>query len=232
MVSTWQSRKARCASLLNEPELLILEEPFTGLDPVSMRLLRAIFIKEQKRGATILFSTHKMAEAEMLCDNFIMIYQRRKVLDQSIAEILGQFVVGLTVLLIYLGLGLVALMSLAMLMLIDMGIIFYLFLFYLISFFTYASLMAAVGASVNDIREAQSLMMPIMLTLMLPMFLGLPVSLNPASSLALALSMIPPVNSFFMLMRMASSTPPSLWQVWTSIGLGLAGAYAAVWSAA
>jgi ABC-2 type transport system permease protein len=92
--------------------------------------------------------------------------------------------------------------------------------------------MAAVGASVNDIREAQSLMMPIMLTLMLPMFLGLPVRLNPASSLALALSMIPPVNSFFMLMRMASSTPPPLWQVWTSIGLGLAGAYAAVWSAA
>jgi ABC-2 type transport system permease protein len=147
-------------------------------------------------------------------------------------KILGQFVVGLTVLLIYLGLGLVALVSFAMLGLIDLSIIFYLFLFYLVSFFTYAALLAAVGASVNEIREAQSLMMPVMLTMMLPMFLWMPVSRDPSSSLALVLSMVPPVNSFFMLIRMASSTPPPLWQVWGSIALGVAGAYAAVWSAA
>jgi ABC-type Na+ efflux pump permease subunit len=147
-------------------------------------------------------------------------------------KILGQFVVGLMVLLVYLGLGLMALMSFAMLGLIDMWIIVYLFIFYLTSFFTYAALMAAVGACVNEIREAQSLVMPIMLTLMLPMFFWMPISRDPGSTMALALSMIPPVNSFVMLIRMASNTPPPLWQVWTSIVLGLGGAYAAVWSSA
>jgi ABC-type Na+ efflux pump permease subunit len=147
-------------------------------------------------------------------------------------KILGQFVVGLMVLFVYLGLGLMALMSFAMLGLIDWWIIVYLFIFYLASFFTYAALMAAVGACVNEIREAQSLIMPIMLTLMVPMFLWMPISRDPGSTMALALSMIPPVNSFVMLIRMASNTPPPLWQVWISIVLGLGAAYAAVWSSA
>jgi ABC-type Na+ efflux pump permease subunit len=147
-------------------------------------------------------------------------------------KILGQFVVGLIVLLVYLGLGLTALMSFALLGLVEWGMIVYLFIFYLASFFTYAALMAAVGASVNEMREAQSLIMPIMLTLMLPMLFWMPVSRDPGSTMALALSMIPPVNSFVMLIRMASNTPPPLWQVWISIVLGLGGAYAAVWGSA
>jgi len=147
-------------------------------------------------------------------------------------KILGQFVVGLTVLLVYLGLGLIALTSFALLGLLDGWIIFYLFIFYLVSFFTFAAFMAAVGACVNEIRESQSLVMPVMLLLMLPIFLWVPISRDPGSTLAVALSMIPPVNSFFMLIRMASSTPPPLWQIWTSILLGLGLAYAAVWSAA
>jgi ABC-type Na+ efflux pump permease subunit len=147
-------------------------------------------------------------------------------------KILGQFVVGLMVLLVYLGLGLMGLMSFTMLGLIDGWIIPYLFIFYLVSFFTYAALMAAVGACVNEIREAQSLVMPIMLTVMLPMFLWMPVSRDPGSTLGMTLSMIPPVNSFFMLIRMASNTPPPFWQVWTSIVLSLGAAYLSVWSAA
>ena len=74
--------------------------------------------------------------------------------------------------------------------------------------------------------------MPIMLTLMVPMFLWVPIGRDPGSTMALALSMIPPVNSFVMLIRMSSNTPPPLWQVWISIVLGLGGAYAAVWSSA
>ena len=50
------------AALINEPELLILDEPFSGLDPVSMRLLRDLILAEHERGATILFSTHVMPQ--------------------------------------------------------------------------------------------------------------------------------------------------------------------------
>jgi len=86
-----QQKVQLVAALLNEPELLILDEPFTGLDPVSTRALRALLVDEQKSGTTILFSTHMMAEAELLCDRVVMIHQGRKVLDQSMAEIRAQF---------------------------------------------------------------------------------------------------------------------------------------------
>jgi len=86
-----QQKLQLIAALLNEPELLILDEPFTGLDPVSTRSLRALLAEEQQRGTTILFSTHMMAEAELLCDRVVMIHQGRKVLDQTIAGIRAQF---------------------------------------------------------------------------------------------------------------------------------------------
>ena len=67
-------------------------------------------------------------------------------------------------------------MSFALLGLMDWWIIIYLFIFYLMSFFTFAAFMAAVGACVNEMREAQSLIMPIVLVLILPMLLWMPVA--------------------------------------------------------
>jgi ABC-2 type transport system ATP-binding protein len=86
-----QQKVQLIATLLSEPELLILDEPFTGLDPVSTRSLRALLVEEQQRGTTILFSTHMMAEAELLCDRVVMIHQGRKVLDESIAGIRARY---------------------------------------------------------------------------------------------------------------------------------------------
>lgn len=75
------------ASVLHEPDLLIFDEPFSGLDPVNMRLLRDLFLEQHKAGRTILFSTHVMHQAEQLCDHIIMIDQGTKVLDASMDEI-------------------------------------------------------------------------------------------------------------------------------------------------
>jgi ABC-2 type transport system ATP-binding protein len=75
------------AAIIHEPELLILDEPFSGLDPVSTRLLRDLVIAEHRRGATILFSTHVMRQAEDLCEHVVMIHRGRKVLDQSVSAI-------------------------------------------------------------------------------------------------------------------------------------------------
>ncbi len=119
-------------------------------------------------------------------------------------KILGQMAVGLLVLALYAGLGLLALVSFATLGLIDPILIVFLLIFYVLAFFTFASLMAAVGAAVNEMREAQSMMMPIMMVLMIPMMLWLPLSREPNSILAVVLSFVPPVNTFFMLLRMAS----------------------------
>jgi len=70
-------------SILHQPQLLILDEPFSGLDPVSVRALKGVIAAERRRGTTILFSTHVMAQAEELCDRVVMIHKGRKVLDES-----------------------------------------------------------------------------------------------------------------------------------------------------
>ncbi len=76
------------AAIIHEPDLLILDEPFSGLDPVSMRLLRDQIVAEHRRGATILFSTHVMPQAEEICDHVVMIHRGRKVLDDPVSSIL------------------------------------------------------------------------------------------------------------------------------------------------
>ena len=75
------------ASVIHEPDLLILDEPFSGLDPVSARLLRDLILAEHRRGATILFSTHVMPQAEEICEHVVMIHQGRKVLDEDLGGI-------------------------------------------------------------------------------------------------------------------------------------------------
>jgi ABC-2 type transport system ATP-binding protein len=79
------------AATIHQPDLLILDEPFSGLDPVSTRLLRDLILEENRRGATILFSTHVMPQAEEICEHAIMIHQGRKVLDEKLAAIRSQF---------------------------------------------------------------------------------------------------------------------------------------------
>ncbi len=74
-------------AVLHEPELLILDEPFSGLDPINMRLLRELIAEQHQRGATIIFSTHVMVHAEQICDHILMIDEGRKVLDDTLANI-------------------------------------------------------------------------------------------------------------------------------------------------
>jgi ABC-2 type transport system ATP-binding protein len=79
------------AATVHRPDLLILDEPFSGLDPVSTRMLRELILEEHRRGATILFSTHVMPHAEQLCDRVVMIHKGRKVLDEAVSAIRHQY---------------------------------------------------------------------------------------------------------------------------------------------
>ena len=75
------------ASVLNRPELLILDEPFSGLDPVNAEVLKDAVLDLKKEGTTVVFSTHDMGVAERLCDRIFMIFKGRKVLDGTLDEI-------------------------------------------------------------------------------------------------------------------------------------------------
>lgn len=79
------------AAVMHEPDLLILDEPFSGLDPVNMRLLRELVLEQHARGATILFSTHVMPQAEQICDHIVMIHEGDKVLDESLDAVRSRF---------------------------------------------------------------------------------------------------------------------------------------------
>jgi len=147
-------------------------------------------------------------------------------------KILGQMAVGLLILLLYAGLGIVALFSFATLGLLDPMLIVYLMIFYVLSFFTVAAMMAAIGAAVNEMREAQALQGPVMLFLMVPWILWLPISRDPNSTMAVVLSFIPPLGNFAMLLRMTSTSPPPMWQAWLAIFIGAVGVYGALWVAA
>ena len=146
-------------------------------------------------------------------------------------KLLGHMGISLLAMSLYLGLGLLGLTTFSLFGLLDLSLIFYLFVFFIIGFFTIGSLMMAVGSAVNDMREAQSLMMPLMLLMMTPWFLWAPISRNPNSTLAIVASFLPPVNTFGMLLRMSSTSPPPFWQVWLSIGFGVVGVVGAVWFA-
>ena len=79
------------AAVIHQPDLLILDEPFSGQDPVSVRILRDHILEQHRRGATVLLSTHVMAHAEEMCQHVVMIHQGRKVLDEAMAGLRRQF---------------------------------------------------------------------------------------------------------------------------------------------
>ena len=147
-------------------------------------------------------------------------------------KLLGQLGVGFVILAIYIGLGILALVQYSLMGLLDPMLILYLLVFYLLAYLVYGALMLAIGAAVNRIADAQSLMGPVMILLVAPYVLVPMIGRAPNSTLSVAFSFIPPINSFAMLARLASGTPPPLWQVFGSVAAGVAGACLAVWFAA
>lgn len=98
-LTEWKSKKASdlskgmqqkiqfISAIVHEPDLLILDEPFSGLDPVNVELLKEIVLDLKGAGKTIIFSTHQMEVAEKICDDICLINRSRKVLEGSIREV-------------------------------------------------------------------------------------------------------------------------------------------------
>jgi ABC-2 type transport system ATP-binding protein len=79
------------ATILHEPELLILDEPFSGLDPVNANVLKDIILEYHRRGHTIIFSTHQMDTVEKLCDHICLINRGRVILQGTLASVKQQY---------------------------------------------------------------------------------------------------------------------------------------------
>jgi ABC-2 type transport system ATP-binding protein len=79
------------AAVVAQPEMLILDEPFSGLDPVNVEVLREAVLDLQAKGTTVIFSTHDMNVAEKMCDFIFMIFKGRKVLDGTLTAIQDEY---------------------------------------------------------------------------------------------------------------------------------------------
>jgi ABC-2 type transport system ATP-binding protein len=75
------------SAILHEPDIMILDEPFSGLDPINQQLLKEIIIDLKRAGKTIIFSTHIIEHAERICDHVCIIHKGRKVADGTIADV-------------------------------------------------------------------------------------------------------------------------------------------------
>jgi len=82
-----QQKAQFIATILHDPRLIILDEPFSGLDPVNTKLFKDVMLEMRDRGATIIFSTHRMEQVEMICDDICLINKAEKVLEGSLKEI-------------------------------------------------------------------------------------------------------------------------------------------------
>ncbi|MFT3936651.1 MAG: ATP-binding cassette domain-containing protein [Chitinophagaceae bacterium] len=78
-------------TVLHEPKLIILDEPFSGLDPVNSNLIKEEMYKLAKSGCSIIFSTHRMEQAEEMCDQIMLVNKGKKILDGSISDVKQEF---------------------------------------------------------------------------------------------------------------------------------------------
>lgn len=79
------------ATIIHKPNLIILDEPFTGLDPVNTELIKDVMLEQKEKGSTIIFSTHLMDQVEKLCDSICLINEGKAVLDGNIKSIKKNF---------------------------------------------------------------------------------------------------------------------------------------------
>jgi len=82
-------------TVINNPDLMILDEPFSGLDPVNLDMLKQMMIEKRDEGKTVIFSTHLMEQAELICDSILLINGGKKVLDGPLNEIKANHETGL-----------------------------------------------------------------------------------------------------------------------------------------
>jgi ABC-2 type transport system ATP-binding protein len=86
-----QQKLQLIATLIHEPDLIILDEPFSGLDPVNASILKEVIKAERERGAMIIFSDHNMANVEELCDQVVLLSQGNIALQGTIKEVRESF---------------------------------------------------------------------------------------------------------------------------------------------
>jgi len=153
-------------------------------------------------------------------------------LELMYGKLLGQLALGMTMTVVYLVMSLYALAQLSLSGLLDPMLIVYVLAFYVVTYLVFGSMMLTIGAAVNQMAEAQALMPPVIILLAGGYSLSGFIGQAPNSAFSVAMSFIPPANTFAMIARVASSAPPPAWEVWTTLLISVVTAMLVVWFAA
>jgi ABC-2 type transport system permease protein len=153
-------------------------------------------------------------------------------LELMYGKLLGQLGLGLTLTAVYLLVSVFTLGQFSLAGLLDPMLIVYVLAFFTVTYLVFGSLMLIIGSAVNQMAEAQSFMGPVMILLVAGYSLTPVIGAAPNSSFSVAMSFIPPVNTFAMIARVASSAPPPAWQVWATLLVSCVTASLVVWFAA
>jgi ABC-type Na+ efflux pump permease subunit len=154
-------------------------------------------------------------------------------IELLMGKLLGQAGVSLVMLVMYGVAGLGGLSALAMGDLVPLSQVAWFLAWFPIAYFMVAAIMAGIGSAVSDLREAQSLVGPAMLALMVPLVLWMPIVEYPNGALAVAFSFIPPASPFVMVLRLtAANEPVPAWQSVLALVVAVASVVALVWAGA
>jgi len=148
-----------------------------------------------------------------------------------LGKLLGNVFVSWTLFLLYVGGGLFVAGHYDALDLVPFGLLGWFLFFQLMALLIFGSIFSAIGASCSEMRDAQSMMTPAMLIVMIPMFLWFPVLRSPDSPFAVAVSLFPPATPFLMLVRLAIPPGPAVWEVVLSAVLTAGFTLCCVWAA-
>ena len=153
-------------------------------------------------------------------------------LELMCGKLLGQLGLGLTMITVYVVMLSLTLAQYSLVALLDPMLIVYLFAFYIVTYLVFGSLMLTIGSAVNQMAEAQSFMGPITILLVFSYSMSAIVGQAPNSTFSVAMSFIPPINTFAMIGRIASSAPPPAWEVWTTFFISCVTSALVIWFAA
>lgn len=211
--------------ILEQPRIAAIRVSETGENPENVKirmilpimLMMLLWVSTFTSGNYILTSTIEEKSNRVM----EVLLSAVSPMQLMTGKILGQSLVAAFMLVMYGGMAIIGLLVLAMADLISFGLISLSLCYFVIAYFTVAAMMAAIGSAVSDLRDAQSLMGPAVLVLILPLILWMPISNHPDSMLAIVSGFIPPLIPFVMILRVAGS-PEALpaWQIIVSLVLG------------
>jgi ABC-type Na+ efflux pump permease subunit len=148
-----------------------------------------------------------------------------------LGKLLGNVFISWTLFIVYVGGGLFVAGHYGALHLIPFALLGWFLFFQLVALLIFGSMFSAIGAACNEMRDAQSMMTPAMLLVMLPMFVWFVVLKSPDSPFAVAISLFPPATPFLMMLRLAIPPGPALWEVLLAVPMTAGFTLLCVWAA-